>query len=185
MNARGDREYECNENKHGGLFHDGSFLREGLRGVRRSTSDSLNHLSLSITFFLEDHAMISNYFLEDHALNSSLFSGRSDVNFQFFQSLEKRELSGSNSSFCDPISLLPCVRCIALQVALHSQNSFFLSVQSTFQFLYPLSQLFQFLAHVRQPADVRIQALVFIQGLNRNAPPNAGPDNLTRQNTRL
>jgi hypothetical protein len=41
--------------------------------VRSSTSDSLNHLMLSITFFLEDRALISIYFLEDRALNSNYF----------------------------------------------------------------------------------------------------------------
>jgi len=41
--------------------------------VRSSTSDSLNHLLLSITFFLEDHASDSIYFLEDRALNSKCF----------------------------------------------------------------------------------------------------------------
>jgi len=41
--------------------------------MRSSTSDSLNHLLLSITFFLEDHALDSIYFLEHHAFNSNCF----------------------------------------------------------------------------------------------------------------
>lgn len=56
-----------------GFFMMAAFLREGPRGVRSSTSDSLNHLVLSISFFLEDHVLNSNFFLDDHALHSILF----------------------------------------------------------------------------------------------------------------
>jgi hypothetical protein len=58
--------------------------------VRSSPSDSLNHLMLSITFFLEDHAFDSIYFLEDHALNSKSFLEDITSASSFFKVGKKR-----------------------------------------------------------------------------------------------
>src|SRR5438132_12374468 len=57
--------------------------------------------------------------------------------------------------------------------------------QNTFQFFYSLAQLFYFSTHLRQALDVRVEAFVFVERLNRNSPPHAGTYNLPRQNARL
>jgi hypothetical protein len=55
-----------------------------LRGSSKTTSDSRNQTRLSITFFLEDRAIISNFFLEDHNAISKKVFGRFNDDFQNF-----------------------------------------------------------------------------------------------------
>ncbi len=54
-----------------------------------------------------------------------------------------------------------------------------------FQFLKTSFQFFDLFAHLRQATDMRIQTFVFVERLNRNAPPDAGPHNLPRQHARF
>ena len=86
--------------------------------MRSSTSDSLNHLLLSITFFLEDHALDSIYFLEDRALDSKCFLEDITSASSFFKVVKSVSVALRNSSFRDPIPLLLRLRCIALHVSL-------------------------------------------------------------------
>src|SRR5258706_14477770 len=53
------------------------------------------------------------------------------------------------------------------------------------QFNKPSQQFLDLCAHFRPPRQVRVQAFVFIQRLNRNSPPHAGPDDLAGQHTRF
>ena len=55
---------------------------------------------------------------------------------------------------------------------------FLACAQLRFQDLHSLSQVFQFLAHVRQAPDVGVKTLIFFQRLNRNPPPDTGAYNL-------
>ena len=60
-----------------------------------------------------------------------------------------------------------------------------LSCQLFFQLLHTLAQLFEFIAHLRQTTEVSVQSFVFIERLNGNAPPDAGPHDLAGQHAGL
>jgi hypothetical protein len=60
-------------------------FQEGvLRGSSKTTSDSPKRTRLSITFFLEDRAIISRFFLEDHDAISKKFLEDSKTISKFF-----------------------------------------------------------------------------------------------------
>ena len=74
--------------------------------MRSSTSDSLNHLMLSIIFFLEDHALISIYFLEDRTLNSNYFLEQITSRSISFKVAKTVSAGFKTSSFRDSVFLL-------------------------------------------------------------------------------
>src|SRR5258708_714219 len=99
----------------------------------------------------------TTFFLEERALISNFFSGRSYFDFQIVSKCSKPSTT---------------IRFLVLK-------------QLTFQPPDTLDQLFQFLPHLRQPAHVRVQSLVFVKRLNGNSPPDSGADNLSRKNAGL
>jgi hypothetical protein len=61
---------------------------------------------LSITFFLEDHALISSFFLEDRALNSNYFLEEITFNSISFKVAKIISAVLNNSFFRDSIFFL-------------------------------------------------------------------------------
>src|SRR5205085_2402484 len=123
---------------------------------------------LSITFLLEDRAINSSFFLDHREPNSKNF-------LEDLRALSKKILEhltyGSN--FFQARKMRRPHRSLAA------------FEQPLFQLFDATFQLLQLLAHRRHAADVSVEFFVFIEGLNRDAPPHTGADNLPRQNARL
>ena len=146
------------------------------RGSEAGTQIRVKRSWLSTTFFLEDRMFDSKFFLEDHASLSSFYFWKmhasvpdfcwrfSRVRSRCFRLIRSVKASNLLQRRC---SAVPSLRKSSSSSLTRSCSSFNSS------------------RTVWQTTNVRIQALVLVERLNRNSPPHTGANNFARQYARL
>src|SRR4051794_4269489 len=142
-----------------------TFERSVFGGSAKPTQIRVRVTRLSITFFLEDHAIISSFFLEDRERNSKkgFWKIRGSFPKLFWNILR---LFPTFFQQRNPLAVTRLVIAFA---------------QFLLQFFHTRLQLFQFFTKMWHATQVCIQSLVVAERLNRNSPPDTGPHNFSGQ----